>query len=190
MGFLTGALSWAWFVLTTAPSMPLRGWDAPLRYALLALDVIDHGEKMGNYRIFLYLLMTFTAGICAAMGVPETNNPIEKLKWARELYDQQGRPLQAERLINEAIEICQVNSDNSCLSRAYRDYGFFFRSKWEKYYKENGIYDKTATHGNRLLKSEEYFKKAISKFKETREYGAFAYTYLNLGYTCYFMGKH
>ena len=170
--------------------MPLRGWDAPLRYALLALDVIDHGEKMGNYRIFLYLLMTFTAGICAAMGVPETNNPIEKLKWARELYDQQGRPLQAERLINEAIEICQVNSDNSCLSRAYRDYGFFFRSKWEKYYKENGIYDKTATHGNRLLKSEEYFKKAISKFKETREYGAFAYTYLNLGYTCYFMGKH
>ena len=149
---------------------------------------------MGNCRIVICLLISFTLVGCAAMGVPETNDPIEKLKWADELYDQQGRPLPAERLINEAIEICKGNNDLSCLGRAYLSYGFFFRSpsleKWQNYYKENGFYDKTATYENRLTKSKEYFEKAISKFMETREYDYLTNAYLNLGFTYYFIGDH
>lgn len=131
---------------------------------------------------------------CAAMLVPETNDPLEKLKWAQELYDRQARPLPAERLINEAIEICKQNNDYACLGKAYLNYGFFFRSpsieKWQKQYKENGFYDKTATYENRLTKSKENFEKAISNFLEIKDYGALTNAYVNLGFTYYFMGDH
>jgi tetratricopeptide (TPR) repeat protein len=161
---------------------------------LVTSTVIPQGAKMKNNRIVICLIMIFLLSGCAAMGVPETNDPIEKLKWADELYDQQGRPLPAERLINEAIEICKRNNDLSCLGRAYLSYGFFFRApsveKWQKYYKENGFYDRTAAYENRLMKSKEYFEAAISKFMETKEYDALTNAYLNLGFTYYFMGDH
>ena len=140
--------------------------------------------------LFLFLMMSG----CAAMNVPITSDPIEKLKWAQELYDRQGRPLPAERLITEAIEICKKNDDQSCLGKAYLNYGFFFRSpsveKWQKYYEKNGFYDKTATYENRLTKSKENFEKAISYFLNANEFDALTNAYLNLGWTYYFMGDN
>ncbi|MEW5743809.1 MAG: hypothetical protein AB1805_00025 [Nitrospirota bacterium] len=149
---------------------------------------------MKTKNIVISLFALFIMPGCAAMLVPETNDPIEKLKWAGELFDRQERPLPAERLINEAIEICKNNNNQSCLGRAYLNYGFFFRSpsirKWEKTYKESGFIDKTATYENRLIKSKEYFEKAIASFLQTNEYDALTSAYLNLGFAYYFLGDH
>ena len=143
-----------------------------------------------RYGITFCMLILLTG--CAAILVPETNDPIEKLRWADELYDKQQRPLPAEKLIQEAIDICTANQDKSCLGDAYISYGFFFRSpsieKWQKHYKEKGFYDKTATYEIRMTKSVEYFEKAILNFKETKEYDKLTNAYLNLGFTYYFMG--
>lgn len=128
---------------------------------------------------------------CAAMGVPETNDPREKLKWANELFDRQARPLPAERLINEAISICTQNNDRECLAQAYITYGFFFRSrsieKWQKIYREQGFKDKTATYDTRSLMSKEYFEKAIPIWTELGRFDGLTHAYLNLGFAYEFL---
>ena len=131
---------------------------------------------------------------CAAMLVPETSNPIEKISWAYELFDNQGRPLPAERLIREAIEICEKDNDASCLGKAYVAYGFFFRSpsveKHEKFYREHGFLDKKATYDTRLTRSKEMFERGISYYLKTNEYGALTNAYLNLGFAYYFLNDN
>ncbi|WP_207891860.1 tetratricopeptide repeat protein [Thiogranum longum] len=128
------------------------------------------------------------------MLVPETSDPREKLGWAAELFNNQERPLPAERLIREAIEICIDSNDYSCLGRANVTYGFFFRSdsigKWEKFYRENGFMDKEATFDNRLEISKRYFEKGIAYYVKTGEYDALTNAYLNLGFAYYFLGEH
>ena len=128
---------------------------------------------------------------CAAMFVPETNDPHEKLKWANELFDRQMRPLPAERLINEAITICTKNNDRECLAQAYITYGFFFRSasilKSQKYYQENGFQDKTAKYETRYIKSKEYFEKAIPIWTELERFDRLTNAYLNLGFAYEFL---
>jgi len=47
--------------LTTAPSMPLRGWDAPLRYAPLALDVRRYMKNQSEDRISVLKFLRFIA---------------------------------------------------------------------------------------------------------------------------------
>lgn len=134
---------------------------------------------------FVYLIFLLILQGCAAALVPLTNDPIEKLNWATELYNNQGRPLPAERLIIEAIDICNESNDTSCLGFAYIEYAFFFSSwsveKWQKHYKESGFFDKTATFENRHAKSRGYFEKAISKFKDAKKYDALTNAYFSLG---------
>jgi tetratricopeptide (TPR) repeat protein len=131
---------------------------------------------------------------CAAALVPVTNDPMEKLAWAEELYDKQQRPLPAEKLINEAIAICSKENDLNCLGKANLNYGFFFRSpsirKWEKIYKEHGFIDEDATYENRLVKSKEYFESAISYYTQENNFGALTNAYLNLGFAYYFLKEH
>ena len=128
---------------------------------------------------------------CAAMFVPETNDPREKLKWANELFDRQQRPLPAERLINEAISICTQNNDRECLAQAYITYGFFFRSrsieKWQKIYQEKGFQDKTATYDMRHIKSKEYFEKSIPIWTELGRFDGLTNAYLNIGFAYEFI---
>jgi tetratricopeptide (TPR) repeat protein len=121
---------------------------------------------------------------CAAFGVPYTSDPYEKLGLAKELFNRQGRPLPAERLIREAIEICNKTNDSKCQAEAYFAYSSFFKSpsveKWRKNYQRNGFMDETATFETRLAKSEEYFNKAISLNPEI---------YLNRGIAYYDNGQ-
>ncbi len=123
---------------------------------------------------------------CAAMLIPETDDPLEKLGWASELYDKQERPLPAEKLIIEAVDICTERRDYSCLGKSYIQYGFFFRSpsiqKWEKVYREQGFYDQKATYDNRLSRSLFYFEQAIANFSKTTEYDQLTSAFLNLGF--------
>lgn len=142
-------------------------------------------------QVITLVAVLFLSG-CAAMGVPETNDPREKLKWATELFDRQMRPLPAERLINEAISICTQNNDRECLAEAYTRYGFFFRStaieKWHKVYQEKGFQDKTATYDRRHLKSKEYFEKSIPIWAELERFDGLTHAYLNIAFAYEFLG--
>ncbi len=141
----------------------------------------------------IFVMSSILAG-CAAVGVPTTSDPIEKLKWASDLYDHQGRPLPAEGLIKEAIDICAKQNDQSCLGKANFEYGFFFRSPSirdnEEIYRKHGFLDKTATFDNRLTKSKEYFQKSVEHYLNTTEYDSLTSAYLNLGFAYYFLGEH
>jgi tetratricopeptide (TPR) repeat protein len=101
---------------------------------------------------------------CAAAMVPYSSDPKTKLAWATALLEKQNRPLPAERLIREAIEIYQTENDEIGLAEGYRKYGIFFRSasvkRYESFYRKDGFLDKTVTFDQRLDKAIEYFGKS------------------------------
>src|SRR5439155_17074841 len=59
--------------------------------------------------LLLSSLLTFAG--CAAFGVPPTRDPATKLRTATWLFDRQDRPLPAERIIREALELYQKDGD-------------------------------------------------------------------------------
>src|SRR5436190_669032 len=103
---------------------------------------------------------------CAGVGVVATDDPAAKLHDAAYLYSKAGRPLIAERLIRQAIDLYEKNNDQLGLAEAYRQYGLFFLSpsiqKWNKVYRDSGFLDKSATFDTRYAKSIEYFEKAAA----------------------------
>lgn len=110
---------------------------------------------------------------CAGIGVVETSDPRTKLSDAQYLFDHEGRPLIAERLIREAIDIFQKNNDDAGLGNAYFTYAWFFLSpsidKWGKVYRESGFLDKTATFDSRFSKADESFAKSAEYFLKARD---------------------
>jgi tetratricopeptide (TPR) repeat protein len=140
-------------------------------------------------RHLIWLLSALSALLlvgCAGVGVIATSDPEKKLSDASYLFDREDRPLIAERLIREAIEICKTKSDQRCLGEAYLTYGFFFRSptiegKWSKNYRENGFMEKSATFENRYEKSIEYFQKARQIFIQLERYDMLGNVNFNMG---------
>src|SRR5438094_2651181 len=112
---------------------------------------------MGVWRPRSLLLSLLAFAGCAAFGVPATSDPAGKLRDATALFDRQDRPLPAERLIREALEVYQRNGDQLGVAEAYRTYGFFFRArsvggKWSKFYRDNGFLDRSETFDTRYMK--------------------------------------
>jgi len=66
-------------------------------------------------------------------------------------------------------------------------YGFLFRcdgvTKFQKYFRDYGFRDKTATLDNRYMKSIEYFEKAKDLYTDNKMYGKLTNIYLNIGFT-------
>ncbi len=149
--------------------------------------------SMNKLRLYAVLILVVPglAG-CAAAFVPATSDPNEKLKWAGGLVHLGSRPLPAERLIQEAMEIFQQQHDQLGLADVYRTYGSFFSSpsieKWNKWYRQHGFLDKTATLENRYTKSLEYFEKARAIYTEHKRFAALAYVNLNMGLTYELLG--
>ena len=116
---------------------------------------------MNILTIFLRVVLISMLAGCAAVGVVKSNDPATKLADAKVLIFKLDRPLPAERLIREAIEIYQKQGDVAGLAEAYRIYGFFFKSgavdHWAFIYRESGFLDKTATFDTRYIKSVQYF---------------------------------
>jgi hypothetical protein len=115
---------------------------------------------------------------CSAAMVPYTSDPERKLGWAKELYKNQNRPIPADRLINEAIEIYQERGDQLGLAKAYSVYGTFLQSP--------------AYHNNKVLNQREdsvrwkdratkYFQQALEIFLTKQEYFDASNAVLNLG---------
>jgi len=131
---------------------------------------------------------------CAAFGVPATSDSAGKLRDATALFDRQDRPLPAERLIREALEVYQRNGDQLGVAEAYRTYGFFFRArsvggKWSKFYRDNGFLDRSATFDTRYMKSIEYFEMARAIFSAHQRFDALTNVDLNMGFTFELMGN-
>ncbi|MBI2307431.1 MAG: hypothetical protein HYU78_09020 [Rhodocyclales bacterium] len=121
------------------------------------------------------------------MLVPETSDPAEKLAWATELIDKQNRPLPAEKLIAESIDIYNSRRDELGLAQAYRMYGLFYKSatvnQWQEYYKKNGFRDRTVTFENRLNKAIEYFDNSRDLLQKNGDVHTITNVYLQMAFT-------
>jgi tetratricopeptide (TPR) repeat protein len=125
-----------------------------MRYALAALTVLVQ-----------------LAG-CAGVGVVASSDPATKLSDASHLLTQQDRPLLAELLIREAMASYQSTGDAQGLGHAYRQYAEFLESPQvasEPYYRQKRFQDPTVTYDNRLVKSADYYSKAIAQYQMAEE---------------------
>jgi tetratricopeptide (TPR) repeat protein len=156
--------------------------------ALLESHLMRH--LMFAFIVFTQLLLVG----CAGVGIVSTSDPQAKLNDAVELYRKQNRPLPAERLIFEAIDIYQQQNDSKGLGLAYLLYGDLLLSDSvstrEDFYKKNGFKDKSVTFENRVAKSKDYatearkyFLKAVEQTKETGKHAELASLYFNIGLT-------
>ena len=127
------------------------------------------------------------------MGVPATSDPSRKLAYAYELVQHQGRPLPAERLIRESIDIYEKSNDEMGLAAAYRMYGVFFAStavdRMGKFYEKHGFLEKSANFSTRYDKSIEFLDKAEVIVAERGDYNKLSNIYLNKGIAYEAAGK-
>src|ERR1051325_8933991 len=123
---------------------------------------------------------------CAAVGVVATGDPHGKLSDATYLFEHENRPMPAERLIREAIDVCSEQHDDACLADAWWTYGLLFRSnaviQHEVAYRRDGFLDKTATFDNRYDTAVEYLDRAANAFSAQRRFDRATNAYLNEGY--------
>ena len=131
---------------------------------------------------------------CTGVGVVEAPDPYEKLNDAERLFRQYDRPIPAEGLIFQAIEIFKMRDDLQGLGDAYRDYGDLLVSSavknLESSYRNSGFKDKSVTFENRFYKSNEYFAKALAYYQaeekrvlENQQYEVLTLLYLNMART-------
>jgi hypothetical protein len=106
----------------------------------------------------LFCLAFFLSG-CSAMGVVETNDPNEKLIQASHLMAN-GRPIPAERIALEALQIFQGKQDAMGLGEANLFLGQFYKAKsgWGNVNKDEF-----------LDKSIEYINSSIDSFLSIQE---------------------
>ena len=129
---------------------------------------------MRTKRLGMVLLAVLLASLlgCAAVGVTSSDDPSTKLVDAGHLIDQ-GRPLPAERLIHEAIEIYRERDDPHGLGYAFGLYAELLQSnavnKAELSYMRDGFRDKTVTLSNRFEKSTAYTRAAIVEYERAIE---------------------
>ncbi|WP_172205425.1 hypothetical protein [Niveibacterium sp. COAC-50] len=138
-------------------------------------------------RLIPLLVASTVVTSCAAALVPESSDPKVKLAQAVELAKQQ-RPIPAERLIREAMELSKERNDTKGLAEAKIYYGILLYSQpyraYERYWSKNGTYD--PTYGTAIS----YIENARTLYRdiddpEGQRYAAFqlVYPYLMSGDT-------
>lgn len=127
---------------------------------------------------------------CAGVGVFYTSDPAIKLSDAK--YLEVNRPLIAERLILEAIDIYQQRNDVQGLAYSYFSYANFLRSKsiksFEYIYRKDGFLNKEVTYDNRLEKSKEYVVKSLEYYKQAEKQYIEANKFDGLSHVYYISG--
>lgn len=106
---------------------------------------------------------------CSGIGVPAVQDPIDKLNQAEALVQEQGRPLMAEMLIQEAVDMCTASGDERCLGHARRGYAELLHSdivagKLAPYYQKRGFIDKTSTWATRNDDARRYYNMALDHY--------------------------
>jgi tetratricopeptide (TPR) repeat protein len=150
-------------------------------------------------------LLTVSATVvlfgCAGIGVVQTSDPDAKLSDAYELFRRQDRPIIAERLIREAIDIYRQREDALGLAHSHRQYAELLRSDsvihMEKFYRERGFQDKSITFENRISKSEEYLRRALEfyvraeqQFQRAERFDALTNVYYNMAWSNYMLNNN
>lgn len=162
------------------------------------MDVIVMRSQSGAVmRLAALLSVAILSAACAGVGVVATSDPLRKLNDAEYLFEQQDRPLIAERLITEAMAIYQEQGDWHGLGNAHREYADLLLSpsvsgKWAKFYRENGFQDRTVTYENRIAKASEYYgqaveyySRAVNPLREANRYDQLTNVYFNMAYSYY-----
>jgi len=98
------------------PNPAVKRDCAKARSPLLLRYALTGGLMQSNWFRCLAVGFSLVLVGCAGVGVVETSDPYVKLSDASSLFDEQDRPLIAERLIREAIEVCENKSDQLCLA--------------------------------------------------------------------------
>lgn len=114
-------------------------------------------------KAIVFFLLTSVFG-CAAMFVPATSDPDKKLDYAFDLIQHQKRPLPAEKLIRESIDISKSTNDEKTLMKAFWTYGVFFSSKavgeLKGLYAKDGFLEKSVKFSDRFEGAITYYEKA------------------------------
>jgi hypothetical protein len=114
---------------------------------------------------FRVLLLTFLISLtgCSAVGIVETNDPHEKIEQAIYLLNSENRPIPADKLLAQAINIFEQNNDQMGLVRAYRARGHFLLSDSVKnsseFFINHGFFIDGKVYNKREEKAIEYFLK-------------------------------
>jgi tetratricopeptide (TPR) repeat protein len=142
---------------------------------------------MRVFRVSLSAVLLVLLSACAGVGVVSTSDPAQKLLDAYYLLEHEDRPLIAERLIREALDIYARNKDELGIAEAYKYYGIFFSSaslsgKWSTYYQSNGFLDKSVAYDKRYAKSLEYLQKAGTVFSAREHYDKLANVNFNAAF--------
>ncbi len=138
---------------------------------------------------------------CAGVGIVASSDPETKLSDANYLFKNENRPIPAERLIREAIDIYQERNDTRGLGNAYREYGELLKSdsieRWETVYRRDGFFDRSVTYENRYAKSAEYVTKALEyysqaekSFSDSKTYDALSNVYFWMAWSWYLLNDH
>ena len=118
-------------------------------------------------KIILMALISVLLG-CAAAGVPYTNDPMEKLEYAYQLMNTEGRGLAAEKLGKEALLDFENNANVYGVAEAHSFLGSYYKSQAYRYHKDFYIahneYDPTTE------KSIQHFQRAKSAFEKDGDY--------------------
>ena len=131
---------------------------------------------MKKFKSLLVTYVFFVAG-CAAVGVPYTSDPYEKLSYANDLYQNQNRAIPAERLFIESINIFKNNKDETGMAYAHRAYGVFLISdsvsgEYSGYFQKNGFLDKETTFKNRYHIAIKHLNLSLELFTKLEFYDA------------------
>ncbi len=130
---------------------------------------------------------------CAGIMTKSTHSTAEKLRNAEELYEQQNRPVFAERQIYEVLNTARSNNDQLGMAEAYRAYAFFLRSdtlaNWRQHFRQEGFLDPAVSFETRYEKSIDYLEKARVIFQQHRRYDALTIVNLNIGFTFEVLGN-
>lgn len=148
----------------------------------LAASLRPFNRRSAVFLGLVAILGFFTA--CVAVGVPKTSDPAQKLKYARLLL-RDDRPLPAERLIGESIEIYQLRDDRDGLANAQHAYGWFLAGDaveaLEGWYRENGFRDSPADFDSRRQEAVKYFQLAAEGFDQAGNFANAANANFDLG---------
>jgi hypothetical protein len=134
------------------------------------------------------VLLAALAGVggCAGYLIVATSDPATKLSDAEVLFDRRNRPLPAERLIHEAIDIYQKRDDRVGLAKAYVAYGRFFLSPGVAnnayIYRQRGFLDTSVTFDSIDAASLDYLKRAAEILDGTDNYDVLTGVYFYMGW--------
>jgi hypothetical protein len=84
-----------------------------------------HARKLRRQAAGLAIILLLSA--CEGVGIPATSDPYTKLAQAHTLWRDEGRVMQARRLVEQAIVIFNERGDKAGLAQAYWEYGLVAR---------------------------------------------------------------